>query len=281
MKKILTPLTSIIASVILFAGVPLIYAWTGPVGTPPSGNVAAPINVGASSQNKTGVLGLGGLAVFGKTLLTEATGYTLPTAKPSMLLGVNGAIGAAEYCDQNGMNCVTTLGGSSGTSVSSGGQPIVCGGWDTKYGSSGTFNEWGCGASATCPAGYDTIKSSKVTINLAEQTNLCVLHSAGGGSSKPSRASLIRARGVSLPIPSGLSDWPDTIMCTFAPGNQYIFDLYGTANGLVSYWTQDQIGTYFNFDGTFNTSQPLRGDPKCGSTARNISQFCAEGRCIQ
>jgi hypothetical protein len=117
MKKITTQLGSIIASLILFSSVPLLYAWTSPSATvpPPEGNVAAPINISNASQNKLGALGLGGLAVFGKSLLTETNGYALPSAtKPSMLLGVNGAIGAKEYCDEKGMNCVTTLGGGGG-----------------------------------------------------------------------------------------------------------------------------------------------------------------------
>lgn len=130
MKKITGYLTTIIASTILFAGVSALYAWTGPTATPPAGNVSAPINVGTSSQNKLGALGLGGLAVFGKTLLTETNGYILPSSKSNMLLGVNGAVGAKEYCDEKGMNCVTTLGGGSMSATQSAGQIIS--GWPNK-----------------------------------------------------------------------------------------------------------------------------------------------------
>ncbi|MES2409081.1 MAG: hypothetical protein V4509_02130, partial [Patescibacteria group bacterium] len=187
---------------------------------PPNGNTPAPINVSALAQDKLGVLTVGGLGVFGPTLITSTAGYVLPT---SLSLGVNGKVGATAYCDEKGNNCVTTLGGASAISVSN-----------------------------------------------------------PGGGSKPSRASLVRARGVNLPPPAGMSDWPDTIMCTFAPGEDYIFDFYGTSGSgsAVAYWTQDKIGTYFNPDGTFNTGQNLRGDPKCGSKANNIKDFCAEGRCI-
>lgn len=111
MKYFSQHILSLVASLILFSSVPLLYAWTSPTATPPAGNVAAPINIGTASQNKLGALGLGGLAVFGKSLLTETNGYSLPTTKPSMLLGVNGAVGAKEYCDEKGQNCVTTLGG--------------------------------------------------------------------------------------------------------------------------------------------------------------------------
>ena len=249
MKKISTPITSIVASLILFASVPVIYAWTGPTATPPAANVAAPINVSASAQNKTGVLGLGGLAVFGKTLLTEVSGYTLPTAtKPDMLLGVNGFVGAKGYCDENGTNCVTTLGGSSsGTTVSSGGQPIVCGGWDVKYGTSNPINGWGCGASASCPSGYDTIKSSKVTINNAEQTNLCVLHSAGGGNG-----------GGNFEIIPG---WPNHMICNRQGSSWGSVHLQGVFSGSVYYTDYQDRGYITSFDiNTKKNTSTQRGD---------------------
>lgn len=43
-------------------------AWTGPTGSPPSENVAAPINVGATGQIKQGPLGVTGYLNFGSTL---------------------------------------------------------------------------------------------------------------------------------------------------------------------------------------------------------------------
>ena len=49
-------------------------AWTAPTATPPNNNVAAPINVGASSQVKNGNIGVNGLAVFGNTLLGGSAG---------------------------------------------------------------------------------------------------------------------------------------------------------------------------------------------------------------
>ncbi len=117
MKKYSTYLSTLVASIILFAGVPMLYAWTAPAATPPLQNAPAPITVSNSNQNKIGALGLGGLAVFGKSLLTETNDYSLPSSKPSMLLGVNGAIGAKEYCDENGTNCVKSLGGGSSSGI--------------------------------------------------------------------------------------------------------------------------------------------------------------------
>jgi hypothetical protein len=184
---------------LIIGSVSLSYAaWTGPTQAPPNGNTAAPINISSVAQDKSGVLTVGGLGVFGSALITSSAGYTLPS---SLQLGVNGKIGAKQYCDEKGNNCVSTLGGGvnvvSGT-VSSGGQPIVCGGWDVKYGTTAPINGWGCGSEASCPSGYDTIKSSKVTINLAEQTNLCVLHSSGGGSSGGDQI---------------VAGWPNKILC--------------------------------------------------------------------
>jgi Chaperone of endosialidase len=44
-------------------------AWTGPSATAPGNNVAAPINVGVTTQTKAGLMGVNSLAVFGDTLL--------------------------------------------------------------------------------------------------------------------------------------------------------------------------------------------------------------------
>lgn len=121
---------SIVASLILFAGAPMLYAWTSPSAFPPQENISGPITISTVGQNKEGVLGLGGLAVFGKTLLTEISGYALPTVvKPTMLLGVNGAIGAKEYCDENGTNCVTTLGVSTTNGQATSGAGQILPGW--------------------------------------------------------------------------------------------------------------------------------------------------------
>jgi trimeric autotransporter adhesin len=49
-------------------------AWTGPTGTAPANNVAAPINVGTTYQIKNGNIGVSSLAVFGNTLL-QANSY--------------------------------------------------------------------------------------------------------------------------------------------------------------------------------------------------------------
>ncbi len=138
-------ITSIAAILLVAFGINIVYTnaastWKPAPANPPSNNVQPPVNVSNVSQAKDGVLGVGGLAVFGSSVFTgigtfsKDTTYTAPAGKTNFLLGVNGAVGAAEYCDQFGTNCVTTLGGpgvntvtSNASSVSSGGQYIS--GW--------------------------------------------------------------------------------------------------------------------------------------------------------
>lgn len=46
---------------IIFFGIAIVYAWTEPAQAPPSGNISAPVNVGVTSQYKSGALGVGGV----------------------------------------------------------------------------------------------------------------------------------------------------------------------------------------------------------------------------
>jgi hypothetical protein len=102
---------------LLLGGVALAGAWQGPSAAAPGGNAPAPVNVSAAAQSKQGTLGVGGLGVFGRALVTPAAGYSLPA---NLQLGVNGAVGAAAYCDQNGQNCTTSVGGGTGGTVTIG-----------------------------------------------------------------------------------------------------------------------------------------------------------------
>ena len=102
---------------LIIGSVSLSYAaWTAPTATPPNDNVAAPINVSSMTQDKVGVLTLGGLGVFGSALITSSAGYTLPT---NLNLGVNGKIGAKQYCDERGNNCLSIMGGGGGSASTS------------------------------------------------------------------------------------------------------------------------------------------------------------------
>lgn len=98
----------LISSLILFASVPVVFAWTSPSAIPPSGNVSTPINVGSGYQIKQGKLGLFAPSAFLR--ISQVDSY-IPTGAlndnlPSLLLGVNGKVGANEYCDERGNNCI-------------------------------------------------------------------------------------------------------------------------------------------------------------------------------
>ena len=54
MKNITQSLKLIILALALSIGISYVSAWTAPTATPPSSNVAAPINVGSTAQTKTG-----------------------------------------------------------------------------------------------------------------------------------------------------------------------------------------------------------------------------------
>lgn len=171
-----------ISSVLMLGAVLVAGAWTSAPLNPPANNVAAPINVGNVFQIKEGGLQLRGLFVEGKGVFSTST-YSIPS---NTTFAVNGAVSANSYCDVNGQNCKSAADIASAVTGSNGGDKIICGGWDTKYGA-GTVDgsQWGCvSAGATsCPTGYDAVSSSHATINNAEHTNLCVLSRAGGGSS--------------------------------------------------------------------------------------------------
>lgn len=87
----------ILSSVIIFSlTISLITfaAWTEPTVNPPGGNVDIPVNVGATLQNKTGSLGLGGLVVSNSAhLATQSGSVGIGTTNPSEKLTLNGDLG--------------------------------------------------------------------------------------------------------------------------------------------------------------------------------------------
>ena len=120
MKKYLPKLLFLFIGLTLAATASYLNAWSGPPSgtTAPDNNVAAPVNISDILQNKAGVLGLGGLSVFGVEQISTTT-YSLPS---NLSLGVNGAVGATQYCDANGQNCVASnlLASGGGSSVPTG-----------------------------------------------------------------------------------------------------------------------------------------------------------------
>ncbi|MDQ5912062.1 MAG: hypothetical protein QG568_275 [Patescibacteria group bacterium] len=92
---------SVLASLILFASVPVVFAWTSPQVAPPGGNVDAPINAGMTAQIKQGFFGLYGNAA-GMAISKADTSYSLLN---NLSLGVKGKIGADLYCNSDGTRC--------------------------------------------------------------------------------------------------------------------------------------------------------------------------------
>lgn len=97
----------VVAGAILFTGVSIVLAWTGPTQTAPNGNVAAPINVGTTDQTKNGVLGVNGLAVFGDAIISTVGGYlnfgTIPVfGDPSSGYGIRDNGGTIEMKSSSG-----------------------------------------------------------------------------------------------------------------------------------------------------------------------------------
>lgn len=91
MKYSLQKLSFLIIGIFIAVGTSYLNAWTGPTQTAPNGNVDAPVNLSALSQVK-----LGGLSVA------------------SLL--ATGGVGASQYCDVNGQNCVQAAELSQGMS---------------------------------------------------------------------------------------------------------------------------------------------------------------------
>ncbi|MBY0538510.1 hypothetical protein K2P47_03900 [Patescibacteria group bacterium] len=87
--------------------------WAGPTATAPNNNTLAPINVGSSTQQKAGTLGVGGLIVFGPAYIRGAS--TSEVFDNAVTFEVEGRIGADAYCDENGLNCINVLGQQLGT----------------------------------------------------------------------------------------------------------------------------------------------------------------------
>src|SRR3972149_7131952 len=100
-------LKTIALSLIILSLMGVVYAWTEPTDTPPNSNTAAPITVNNSTQVKSGALGIQG------TLVGYADGYVVNkmgigelNVDSDLKLDVAGKVGATEYCDEYGTNCI-------------------------------------------------------------------------------------------------------------------------------------------------------------------------------
>jgi Chaperone of endosialidase len=117
-------------------------AWTGPSATAPNNNVAAPVNVGATTQTKSGLLGVNSLSVFGNTLLA-ANGYiNWGTISGTAGYGFRDNTGIIEFKNSSGswqsfQSFVSSLAGNPTASVA--------------------FRAWRNAVSQTIPAGTWTL----------------------------------------------------------------------------------------------------------------------------
>lgn len=117
----------VLAALLLFASAST--AWTGPTQTAPAGNVAAPLNTGASSQTKTGGLTVGSGA--------------------STVVVSSGGVAANILC--LGGDCIDSWAGA-GEVLHSG---TLCGAWLSGSANLGNHHTSCQGLPrAQCPAGY-------------------------------------------------------------------------------------------------------------------------------
>ncbi len=113
---------------LLFAGVA--FSWTGPSAAAPSGNVAAPVNVGTTNQVKDASLGVNGLAVFGNSILQASSYLNWGTTSGSSGYGIRDNAGTLEFKNSGGswasiQSTVSTLcGGTCGSQWATSGSAI-------------------------------------------------------------------------------------------------------------------------------------------------------------
>ena len=100
-------------ALVLSVGVQYAFAWTGPTQAPPSGNTSAPINVSATSQVKSGGLGVTNFLADSVTV-----GASVNSA----------AITSPKFCI--GSSCITAW-PSAGSGANSGGGNLL-GAWENK-----------------------------------------------------------------------------------------------------------------------------------------------------
>lgn len=139
-----------ILTLAVLSGGMVVNAWTGPTATPPSGNVAAPINVGTTDQVKNAGLGVNALTVFGNSLFGGSAGSNaylnfgvIPTpGDPSSGYGIRDQAGILEFKNSGGtwaslQNIVFNLCGGGACGGGSGSGPWATSGSDISNTNSG------------------------------------------------------------------------------------------------------------------------------------------------
>ncbi|EKE16550.1 MAG: hypothetical protein ACD_11C00004G0048 [uncultured bacterium] len=100
---------SLVFGLVIGGGLIIARAWTEPSVAPPGGNIGAPINTSGIGQIKSGnlIINSGGSYPTGLVVNGNA-GIGDATPDNGLKLDVEGKVGATEYCDQNGENCMVS-----------------------------------------------------------------------------------------------------------------------------------------------------------------------------
>lgn len=117
-KQILPTLKISLLAIVLSFGISYAIAWTAPTATPPTGNVSAPINTGATDQTKAGDLCTtkGGTTKCLSTAQFALPGITL-TATPSSIQ--NGQTSTLSWTATNSTSCTASNSWSGSKATSS------------------------------------------------------------------------------------------------------------------------------------------------------------------
>ena len=122
----------LIVALVFFFGIQAIcaLAWSSPVSSPPTCNVGdpgcdPPLNISNVTQKKKGTLWINTVGnPTGLIVQSGNVGINTTAVSVGLNLDVEGKVGAMEYCDKDGLNCIAAadLGGASGdiTAVNAG-----------------------------------------------------------------------------------------------------------------------------------------------------------------
>lgn len=127
-KQIKQYLIALLTLGLIFLANSIIWAWTAPTADPPSSNVAAPINVSATAQTKSGNLNIGSGLNYWITKVGDSFALRNNSGQTKFILGQDGHVGIGvtapsvdlEVAGKIKMNTQTTDGDSDTTAVTKG-----------------------------------------------------------------------------------------------------------------------------------------------------------------
>jgi hypothetical protein len=112
MKNITQSIIKYTIWAIIFTATSYAYAaWSEPTVPPPGGNPDTPINAGTGSQTKTGFLWTQGIGSNAGGYFATTIGVGVSSTTDPVTLGLTGVfggkVGATEYCDNTGAECIS------------------------------------------------------------------------------------------------------------------------------------------------------------------------------